>query len=374
MRWSVNQPGDGARWLVVAWLKRWWGQPSHYDWLSGYLHARGWSGATRALMASIASSLALGLFALLVTSDGPHGAVPVAMMWAAFAGGVGSAALWTVRWPTEMQSVTFALVNNTSIALVCLVFPEPLAALLGCVAFATSGANLAFFHTSKYVCYNFALAACVAAIAAGRVAASGHPAIAGVDLAVVLQVNIALPLTIRVLIRALGNDLLHADLDPLTGLLNRRAFQHQALGLLLARPVPDMFLLVVMVDLDNFKALNDRYGHAAGDRALSAVGQALRASTRDTAVIARSGGEEFVIADTSLSSDPKPMAARICSAIAHLPNPVTASVGSAAAALHGVHDSDLQPLIERLVDAADAAMYNAKRNGGNRIHVDDRDI
>lgn len=358
--------------LVVASLERWWRQPSHYDWLSGYLHARGWSSATRALMAFIAGSLAVGLIALLVSADGPHGAVPVAMTWAAFAGGVGSAVLWTVRWPTEVQSVTFALVNNTSIAMVCLVFPNPLAALLGCVAFATSGANLAFFHTSKYVCYNFALAACVAVAAAFRVASSGHPALAGVDLAVVLQVNIALPLAIRVLIRALGNDLVHADLDPLTGLLNRRAFQHKALGLLLARPSPDMFLLVMMIDLDDFKALNDRHGHAAGDQALEQVAQALRASTRDAAVIARSGGEEFIVADTSLSGDPTPLAARTCTAIAHLPNPVTASVGAASAPLHGVHDSGLQLLIERLVCAADGAMYSAKRMGGNRFHVHDR--
>jgi diguanylate cyclase (GGDEF)-like protein len=359
--------------LVVAALKRWWRQPSHYDWLSGYLHARGWSGATRILMASIASSLALSLIALLVSVDGPDGAIPTAMTWTAFAGGGIGAILWIVRWPTEVQSVGFALVTNTSIALAVLAFPNPLAALLGCVAFAISGAYIAFFHSSKYVCYNFAVAAFVGVVEGSRLASQGHAALAGVDLFLVLQVNIALPLAIQVLIRALGTDLVHADLDPLTGLLNRRAFQHRALGLLLSRPAPDMFLLVVVVDLDDFKSLNDRHGHAAGDIALEQVAEALRISTRDTAVIARSGGEEFIVADTSYSTDPKPLAGRICSAIAELPSPVTASVGTASAPLHGVPDNGFQPLISRLVGAADDAMYSAKRNGGNRFHVDDRE-
>jgi diguanylate cyclase (GGDEF)-like protein len=323
-------------------------------------------------MASIASSLALSLIALLASVDGPQGVVPTAMTWAAFVGGIAGTILWTVRWPTEAQSVAFALVTNTSIAVAVLAFPDPLAALLGCIAFAISGAYIAFFHSSKYVCYNFVIAACVGVIEAARLAADGHPTLAGVDLFLVLQANIALPLAIQVLIRALGTDLAHADLDPLTGLLNRRSFQHRALGLLLSRPAPDMFLLVVMVDLDDFKGLNDRYGHAAGDQALEQVAEALRASTCDTAVIARCGGEEFIVADTSYSADPEPLAGRICDAIAALPSPVTASVGTASATLIGVQDSSLQPLIERLVGAADDAMYRAKRKGGNRIHVDDR--
>jgi diguanylate cyclase (GGDEF)-like protein len=352
---------------MAALLKRWWLQPGHYDWFSGYLHARGMSGATRSMMAAISGSLALCLVALLISADGPHGAVPVVMTWTAFAGGVAGVVLWAARWPTHAQSVKFALVTNTSIALACLAHPDPMAALIGCIAFATTGAYVAFFHTSKYVFYNFTVAAGVAISAAVRLASEGHVALAGVDLFLVLQVNIALPLAIQVLIRALGSDLAHADLDPLTGLCNRRAFQHQTLGLVMARPVPDMFLLMAVVDLDDFKALNDRDGHSAGDRALVEVANALRASTRDTAVIARSGGEEFTIADTSHAGDPLPLAQRICEHIADLPVGVTASVGTAVAPLGGVHDGQFQPLLDYLVSAADKAMYRAKRGGGNRF-------
>ncbi|WP_264066424.1 GGDEF domain-containing protein [Mycolicibacterium komossense] len=349
-------------------LKRWWQQPTHYDWLSGYLHARRMSGAARCMMASISLTLSLCLVALLTSADGAVGAVPVGMTWTAFAGGMFGVALWVTRWPTRAQSLAFAVVTNTSIALACLAHPNPLAGLVGCIAFATSGAYIAFFHTSKYVFYNFAVAAGVALYQAIRLARAGHLAMAAVDLFLVLQVNIALPMAITVLIRALGNDLAHADRDPLTGLLNRRAFQQKALGLLLARPAPNMFLLVVVVDLDNFKSLNDRHGHAAGDQALVQVANALRASTRDTAITARSGGEEFIVVDTSYASDPGPLATRICNAIANLPIPVTASIGTACAPLHDAQDGEHQALIDGLVTAADQAMYRAKRFGGNRFH------
>jgi diguanylate cyclase (GGDEF)-like protein len=357
---------------VSAAFKRWWLQPSHYDWLSGYLHARGLGGATRTMMAAISAALSLCLVALLVSHDGPRGALAVTMTWIAFAGGVLGCALWTARWPTPAQSLGFAVVTNTSIALACLAHPEPMASLMGCIAFATSGGYLAFFHTSKYVFYNFAVATGVAIYAAIRMAGQGHAALAGVDLFLVLQVNIALPLAIQVMIRALGNDLVRADLDPLTNLCNRRAFQLETLSLMMARPDPDMFLLVAVIDLDDFKSINDRHGHLAGDRALVEVANALRASTADSAVISRSGGEEFIVADTSHVADAAPLARRICAAVADLPIPITASVGTASAPLDEVPTRQHKPLVDHLVASADNAMYRAKRSGGNRFHHHDR--
>jgi diguanylate cyclase (GGDEF)-like protein len=350
--------------------RRWLQGSDHYGWLSGYLHARGMGGPTRVMMAGISASMALSLVALVVSSDGPRGAVPVAMTGVAFFGGAAGTILWAARWPTRLQSVLFALASNASIALACLAHPVPLAALLGCVAFATSGAYIAFFHNTRFVLFNFGVAASVGVIEAARLAASGSVALAGVDLWLVLQINIALPFAIQWLVRALGVDLLRADRDPLTGLLNRRAFQHKVLGLLAVRRTGDAYLLVALVDLDNFKALNDNHGHSAGDRALVQVAKALQSTTRNTAIIARSGGEEFVIADTMSSLDPTPLAQLICDAIAALPVRVTASVGTACAALGDVYDRGRQPLIEQLVTAADAAMYHAKRSGGNRIHHD----
>ncbi|ORV56288.1 diguanylate cyclase [Mycobacterium europaeum] len=349
---------------MTALFSPWW-RADQYDWLSGYLASRRLSGATRAVMASIAASMVLCLFALLAGSDGPRGSVPVAMMWVAVAGGVAGVLLWVWRWPTRRQSVAFAMTCNTATALACLAHPNPLAALIGCIAFATFGAYMAFFHTTGFVLYNFAVAAAVGSWEALSLARTGHPSLAGVDLWLVIEVNIALPLAIRILVRALSGDLLTADRDPLTGLLNRRAFQHEALGMIVARRGIDSHLVVMLIDLDRFKSLNDRCGHAAGDHALVQVAQALLAAADDQAVVARSGGEEFLLAGTSSRCNAEALAGRMCRAIAASPAGVTASIGTACARLD---DTAVEPhtLLSELVTAADAAMYQAKRLGGNR--------
>jgi diguanylate cyclase (GGDEF)-like protein len=337
-----------------------------YDWLSGYLASRGLSGATRAVLALIAASMVLCLLALLGGSDGPQGSVPVAMTWIAVAGGAAGVLLWAWRWPTRSQSLVFALTCNTAVALACLAHPNPLAALIGCVAFATFGAYMAFFHTTGFVLYNFAVAAAVGAWEALSLARSGHPSLAGVDLWLVIEVNIALPLAIRVLVRALSGDLVRADRDPLTGLLNRRAFQHEALGMILARRGIDSHLVVMLIDLDNFKALNDKRGHAAGDHALVQVAQALLAAAEKQAVVARSGGEEFLLAGSSTTCNAESLAAKLCRAIAASNAEVTASIGTACARLDDIAADEPQTLLQQLITASDAAMYAAKRLGGNR--------
>jgi diguanylate cyclase (GGDEF)-like protein len=320
------------------------------------------------MLSSIAASLAISLLVLLDASDAPRATIPMGMMWVAFGGGVAVAILWASRWPTRRQSMVFGLVSNASIALACLAHPIPLAALIGCIGFAMTGAYFALFHTIGYVVYNFAVAASVGLAQAFRLGTSGHIALAGVDLFLVLEIIVALSLAIHLLVRALGVDLLGADRDPLTGLLNRRAFQHKSLGLVVTRRTADTHLMVALIDLDKFKELNDAHGHLAGDQALAVVAQTLRANSRDSAVIARSGGEEFLIADTLSAADPSAMAQRVCDAVAALPLLITASVGTASFPLGDLRATTPQVVIDELIAAADAAMYRAKRLGGNQIH------
>lgn len=350
------------------WWPRRWRQSDHYDWLSGYLHARGLSMPARIMMSTISGSFTLSLLALLLSTDGPQGGIPVAMTWVAACGGVLGTLLWAWRWPTHAQSLLFGVVTNTSIALACLAHPNPLASLIGCIAFATSGAYFAFFHSTRLVLYNFVVAAAVGFIMAVELAMDDHVALAAVDLWLVVQVNIALPVAIRALVNALSVDLLHSDRDPLTGLFNRRSFEHKTLGLLVARDVADAYLTVMLIDLDRFKVLNDTHGHLAGDRALVRVAQAIRALSPNNAVVARSGGEEFLIAYVSGDGEPSLHAQRMCDGIAALPSKVTASVGTACKPLDNNDDAGLQMLIARLTADADAAMYVAKRNGGNQVH------
>jgi diguanylate cyclase (GGDEF)-like protein len=120
-----------------------------------------------------------------------------------------------------------------------------------------------------------------------------------------------------------------------------------------------------MIDLDHFKLLNDNYGHSTGDDALASVARVLLDTTEDTAVIGRSGGEEFVIADIWHPDEVDLRAQQLCDVIAALPFGITASIGTA-----GIHPAyragDDDDLLFELIAAADDAMYAAKRRGGNQ--------
>ena len=160
-----------------------------------------------------------------------------------------------------------------------------------------------------------------------------------------------------------------ANSDDLTGLANRRRFDEElgrfvAYGRRYGRPGA-----LVLFDLDGFKGVNDRYGHAAGDLVLAAVGGALRAGVRTTDVVARLGGDEFgVVLPEGGADDAAKVAAglvrAIASALADLPggrSAVTASAGVAHVADYdGVEAEDL-------LRRADDAMYRAKALGGDGV-------
>jgi diguanylate cyclase (GGDEF)-like protein len=157
-----------------------------------------------------------------------------------------------------------------------------------------------------------------------------------------------------------------ASTDALTGLPNRRYFD-EFCGLVARRRRANDALGVLMIDVDRFKALNDRHGHAAGDEVLRAVGMTIADAVREDDVPARFGGEEFAV----LLRNPSPtvaieIAERVRHAVAVLdlrsigiPG-VTVSVGVAVASRPD------QPIRE-LLDAADQALYRAKRAGRDRV-------
>ncbi len=155
-----------------------------------------------------------------------------------------------------------------------------------------------------------------------------------------------------------------ADRDWLTGLRNRR-FLARELGHSEAAPLSAPFSVAVL-DLDHFKQVNDRYGHAAGDQVLIGVAELLTQATRDTDVVVRSGGEEFLIVmpqtdARSAQACAERMRAAIGEADWRQIDPrlsLTASVGLASTALE-------RPL-EAIVTLADQRLFEAKRSGRNR--------
>ncbi|HEV7360072.1 MAG TPA: GGDEF domain-containing protein [Mycobacterium sp.] len=157
-----------------------------------------------------------------------------------------------------------------------------------------------------------------------------------------------------------------AEQDPLTGLLNRRAFTESVTDRLAHHAAAHTHLAVMMVDLDDFKRINDTSGHAAGDCLLQVVAGLLRDHAPADTLVCRAGGEEFLVALTCTIGDVSPLAAQCCEAIAKHPSGITASIGTASAELHRLCTSDGGHLVDELVVLADNAMYAAKRRGGNQ--------
>ena len=160
-----------------------------------------------------------------------------------------------------------------------------------------------------------------------------------------------------------------ATRDELTGLINRRAMldlmalEHSR-SLRSGRP-----LLLAQLDIDHFKPINDQHGHATGDRALQAFAGTVRASLRDSDVLARWGGEEFVLMLTDTSADhARELLERIRHAvqaleIAHNAGSLQLTV-SIGLAQHLPGDT-----LEHTLERADQALYRAKALGRNRVVV-----
>ena len=158
-----------------------------------------------------------------------------------------------------------------------------------------------------------------------------------------------------------------ANIDALTGLPNRRYLEE-----LLANAGPRRRALdqlgALMVDLDHFKKLNDRYGHATGDRVLRAVGERISNAVRAEDTPARYGGEEFaVVLRKATAEQAVEVAERIRTQIADIPpaemgtnERITVSIGAAVAEVRAGE-------LPILLAAADEALYEAKRQGRNRV-------
>ncbi len=164
--------------------------------------------------------------------------------------------------------------------------------------------------------------------------------------------------------------------DPLTGLPNRRYGLAQ-LGLIAERSIAENrdFALMVL-DLDRFKSVNDRFGHAAGDKVLVEVARRLANNLRENDLIARIGGEEFLVClpDTTLAES-QDMALRLCQAIECEPVtiaprlilPVTISIGLALS--HELSTADGHKLVDEIFDRADRALLSAKGAGRNQVTI-----
>lgn len=161
-----------------------------------------------------------------------------------------------------------------------------------------------------------------------------------------------------------------ASTDELTRLLNRRGFVAAAKEMMAARDKSKQPVSVLLFDLDHFKSINDRFGHAVGDEAIKLFAATVSSTMRASDIMARFGGEEFVamvpgpLADAAVAAERVRVAfqaAAVEFAGHRIAATVSVGVASGAATAH----------IETLIAHADAALYRAKSNGRNRLETSD---
>jgi two-component system, sensor histidine kinase LadS len=161
-----------------------------------------------------------------------------------------------------------------------------------------------------------------------------------------------------------------AQTDPLTGALNRRSIVERLEAACTRAQARGLPISLLFIDLDHFKEINDTFGHAAGDACLHAIIKPIQAELRQSDVVGRYGGEEFVVILSSADvSAARPIAERIRERVAETsvegfgaPIQLTCSIGVATSDMLGVWG-------EKLIARADAAVYAAKKSGRNRVQV-----
>jgi diguanylate cyclase len=353
----------------VALVKNRYGDGDHFDWMTTFLAEHGFAGPTRAVMIVATTSSALVPISGLARDPASAASRFVGMTGAVLA--VAMMTLWVTRWPTRHESLYSVLFGTVCASAWSLTQPSAAMAALDCMALAITGGYVAILHGALAVLLNSVMAMGTATVVTVRLARDMGVGTALAAFWLVLLLTIGLPLGIRGATQALRQFATRADYDPLTGLLNRRGFA-VALDRQVIRHVsrhPDTHLMVMMIDVDDFKRINDTQGHAAGDRMLRRIAEFLRGYAPTHAAVCRCGGEEFLVAFAASVVDASTVTTGLCESIHRHCGGITASVGVAAASHHVVRSTTTEQLVDHLVNAADTAMYQAKALGGNRFHV-----
>lgn len=165
---------------------------------------------------------------------------------------------------------------------------------------------------------------------------------------------------------------IEADVDHLTRLPNRRAFERRLLSAALEARATGEPLALAFCDVDHFKAVNDRHGHEAGDRVLCALAASLSEAAGDACFVARHGGEEFVLLFYGMTKEAargRLDAVRRAQAARHLMNRDTGQPFGRITFSGGVADVTENADTRSALARADAALYRAKQDGRNRVEL-----
>ncbi len=162
-----------------------------------------------------------------------------------------------------------------------------------------------------------------------------------------------------------------ASTDHLTGLLNRRAFLENALKLCAQQAERNKPVTLMMFDLDHFKSINDRFGHAVGDDALRVFADTIRKSMRASDIVGRLGGEEFAAIVAEPMDLATPIAERVRASFEISGKTIAGQAVGGTVSIGAATATDVVTNIDALIARADAALYRAKGDGRNRLRIAD---
>lgn len=350
-------------------IRAWWSEPVAYATQVQYFTKRTMS---KTIQVAIGIGTGLdGVVSLVLLQPAASTPASGAAMAAFAALQIGWGLAWCLLpWPSRWLSLAFVASADIAIAAVVLLDGSWLFALFGWYFFTLMSVYMMFFDGPKVAAGHavwVVLTACLFVTAVGSAAQFEGPHLLLMAFVWVVPM-VAAPLGIQCGIWALRNDAYESVTDPLTGLLNRRGLQLHIGDLLRDNVATDTEVDVMVIDLDRFKDINDAFGHPIGDKVLIRCARRIKAAVRGSALVARVGGEEFVVIDLADVDQAERDSDRVRDAIAASADPpITASVGvtSVAVADFGTPEKDLASVLDAIIERADRAMFDAKRDGGN---------
>lgn len=346
----------------MTFLRRWWGQSYSYDWMTHYFEAHGALSAYRICVGLSCFCYGLAGITTYITAVPPTWVISNIVIVTGLVTSFAVGALW-IRgpWPSEKTSLLFIVYADIGTTLALLSYGSIQMSFPGCALLAATGVYVQVYHSPKVLLAHLIWSATTVATMFGLILASPHldQGLAVSQLVVLLPVMFSTPVFLQSVLLSLRVDADGAKLDPLTGLHNRRGLDAEAPHFL--DGATDISVMVL--DVDGFKSINDRFGHHGGDLALQLIARRLRV---DDLLVARTGGEEFAVVAAVAEAQATAVAEWLRSRL-HSPRdvcPLTVSIGLAHT---DSRDDDISTTITRLLRRADVAMYEAKHRGGNQV-------
>lgn len=355
-------------------FRTWWRDRVDYRWLVETFESHSALGRFKFMLGSGGIvMLLIAVLAMIAQADVAGRMGIVQGCTEAVVAGVWAVRWWFFAWPREAESLIWIALFDLDAAANTFLVHDRVIGVLGIVLLVAMGGYVAVFHSPRVLALHIAWSVLATVLLAVQMFNGPHRADLAIGLAVVLVMVVVAGVILPFL--QFSHWILRVDAlsDPLTTLLNRRGLDSYLSTYIGRRQRTTAY--VATLDLDRFKTVNDTYGHPFGDEVLVRAARCIRAAVDPDALVARTGGEEFVVVGY-LHTDPATIGERLRHAIATMPGlplTITASVGVAILDTAQPELPYHEATYRSLLRGSDSAMYRAKRLGGNTVVIANED-